>query len=172
MHRAVSFLVIFFWISFSIDNGAAQQCNCQLSCDQRRCPDSTWKKFTRTNGHVVCFKPVEKSMDFLTALTYCVQLVGNGTLMGIETQEELDYVKQLGKKWYHIGAYRNQDCNANKTELLKIPECSDDKMFQFFDGVTKGTFLWNNHWIEENPNSYYRNNADVLQGALCGVTIC
>ncbi|CAB3403224.1 unnamed protein product [Caenorhabditis bovis] len=110
--------------------------------------------------------------------------------MGIETQEELDYVKQLGKKWYHIGAIRKNGCMANKTELLKIPECSDDKMFKFIDGVTKGTFLWNNHWYANNPDSFYRYEEfestvaiynglvgdwtmhDVLPGALCGVALC
>ncbi|CAB3403200.1 unnamed protein product [Caenorhabditis bovis] len=187
MHCAVFWLIISCCISVSIGCGGGGGV---VPCDQRNCPDSTWRKFVRPSGHVVCFKPVAQKVNYAGAVALCSSLASNSKLFGIETQEELDYLKQLGSTWYYIGAFRSDECHANKTELLKRPQCTTDKMFKFTDGVTQGTFLWSNFWLKKNPDSYYRNgefesviglyngfvgdwsSADVLPGAVCGLALC
>ncbi|CAB3403228.1 unnamed protein product [Caenorhabditis bovis] len=99
-------------------------------------------------------------------------------------------ISALENRWYYIGANRKDGCHAPKSVLLSRPECSVDKMFVFSDGVTEGTFLWNNHWSAQNPDSFYRYGEfesvigiynglvgdwrmhDVLPGALCSVALC
>ncbi|CAB3403227.1 unnamed protein product [Caenorhabditis bovis] len=204
MHRAVFCLIISCWISLSIAYGVPEYCDpdqeyddCECEdtdvepCYQRNCPDSTWRRFVRPSGNVVCFKPITQNVNYAGAVSLCSSLTSNSKLFGIETQEEFDYLKSaLGNRWYYIGAYRKDGCHAPKSVLLSRPECSVDKMFVFSDGVTEGTFLWNNHWSAQNPDSFYRNGefesvigiynglvgdwstVDILHGAVCGLALC
>ncbi|CAB3403229.1 unnamed protein product [Caenorhabditis bovis] len=157
---------------------------------QQDCPIG-FTKFKRSSGRIVCFQIVRGKMNYWQAAEKCKTITINGKLMGIENQIEYDWAKNLfGNKWHYLGARRKPECHAPKDVLRQMPQCQDDQMFFFTDGVTVGTFLWNNHWYFNNPDSHWLLNefesaismfaggvgdistGQIHDGALCGVAIC
>ncbi|CAB3403223.1 unnamed protein product [Caenorhabditis bovis] len=127
-------------------------------CHEKACPSESFQKFTRPSGHVVCLTPFKQNMRYADTGAACASLGDGVKLFGIETEEEYTFINgQIGHSWYYVAAFRNPQCQANRSVLATMPECTRDKMFHFTDGVTQGTYLWEGKWQANNPNSAFIN---------------
>uniref|UniRef100_A0A8R1DHD6 C-type lectin domain-containing protein n=1 Tax=Caenorhabditis japonica TaxID=281687 RepID=A0A8R1DHD6_CAEJA len=130
----------------------SQDCGGELKCPQG------YKLFQQRKNGPWCMKVFPGKVTWWEAERQCRCSTKNAHLSGVESLSEKKFVEEksqdildnisikTGSVW--IGAYRRQEC-VEKTS--KNEKCSDEKLFQFTDHQTCGTFIWQN-WASGQPN--------------------